>query len=107
MEGTKVWRILQSEQKFVPSLKELKSISQLSRKKKKKHDKIVLLAKTKLNTIEVLVDKTLVDSYINHDEFVSVSNVLRMCFNVFLYYIEKWKRIVSVVRKIMRTKILV
>ena len=47
------------------------------KKKKKKHDKIVLLGKDKLNTIEVLISKALVDSYISHDEFVSVNNVLR------------------------------
>ena len=34
---------------------------------KKKHDKIVFLGK----------DKSLIDSYISHDEFVSVNNVLR------------------------------
>ena len=43
----------------------------------KKHDKIVLLAKTKLNTIEVLISKALIDSYINHDKIFSVNNVLR------------------------------
>ena len=36
----------------------------------------MLLAKTKLNTI-VLISKALIDSYINHDKFVSVNNVLR------------------------------
>ena len=40
------------------------------RKKKKKHDKIVLLGKTKLYTIEVLISKALIDSYVSHDEFV-------------------------------------
>ena len=38
------------------------------KKKKKKHDKIVLLAKTKSNSIEVLVSKTLIDSCISHDD---------------------------------------
>ena len=38
---------------------------------------MVLLGKDKLNTIEVLIFKTLIDSYISHDEFVSVNNVLR------------------------------
>ena len=38
------------------------------KKKKKKHDKIVLLGKSKLNTIEVLISKVLIDSYISHDE---------------------------------------
>ena len=44
--------------------------------KKKKHTKIVLLGKDKLNTIEVLISKALIDSYISHDEFVSVNNAL-------------------------------
>ena len=46
-------------------------------KKKKKHDKTVLLGKDRLNTIEVLISKTLINSYISHDEFVSVNNLLR------------------------------
>ena len=41
------------------------------------HDKIVLLGKDKLNTIEVLSSKSLIDSYISHNEFVSVNNVSR------------------------------
>ena len=45
--------------------------------KKKIHDKIVLLVKTRLNSIEVLTSKNLSHSNINHDEFVSVNNVLR------------------------------
>ena len=36
-----------------------------------------MLAKAKLNTVEVLVSKTLIDSSISHDEFVSVNNVLK------------------------------
>ena len=50
-------------------------MSQLSRKQKK-HNNIVLLEKTKLNTIRVLFFKALTDSYIYHDKFL-VSNVLR------------------------------
>ena len=58
------------------SLQELKSISQLEKKKKnKKHDKILLLGKDKLNTIGVPKFKVLIDSCISHDEFVSI-NVL-------------------------------
>ena len=37
----------------------------------------MLLAKTKLNTIKVLISKALSNSYINHDEFVSVNDMLR------------------------------
>ena len=46
-------------------------------KKKKKHDKILVLGKDKLNIIEILISKALIDSCISHDEFVSVNNVLR------------------------------
>ena len=35
----------------------------------------MVLGKDKLNTIKVLISKALVDSYISHDEFVSVNNV--------------------------------
>ena len=37
----------------------------------------MLLGNDKLNTIEVLISKALIDSNISHDEFVSVNNVLR------------------------------
>ena len=46
-------------------------------KKKKKDDKIVLSAKTKLNSIEVLICKALIDLNISHDEFILVNNVLK------------------------------
>ena len=36
-----------------------------------------MLGKDKLNTIEVLISKFLIDSYISHDELVSVNNGLR------------------------------
>ena len=47
------------------------------KKKKKKHDKIVLLGKDKSTTIEVLISKALIDSHISHDEFAFLNNVLR------------------------------
>ena len=37
----------------------------------------MLLGKDKSNIIKVLISKALIDSYISHDEFVSVNNVLR------------------------------
>ena len=46
------------------------------KKKRKKHDKIVLLAKSKLNSTEVLVFKVLINSNNSHDEFVLINNVL-------------------------------
>ena len=46
-------------------------------KKKKKHDRIVLLAKTKLDTVDILISKAFIDSKINPDELVSVNIVLK------------------------------
>ena len=37
----------------------------------------MLLGRAELNTIEFLISKSLIDSYISHDEFFSVNNVLR------------------------------
>ena len=34
-------------------------------------------AKSKLNNIEVLISKVLIDSNISHDEFVLINNVLK------------------------------
>ena len=45
--------------------------------KKKEHDKVVLLGKDNLNTIEVLISNAFIDSYISHEEFVSAKNILR------------------------------
>ena len=53
------------------------------KKKKNKHDKTVLLAKSKLNRIEVLISNALIDSAISHDEFALIINVLKK--------ITKWK----------------
>ena len=54
-----------------------KKYKSMIQKKSKKHDKIVLLGKDKLNASEVLISKALIDSYISHDEFVLVNNMLR------------------------------
>ena len=42
--------------------------------KKKKHDKIILLAKSELNSIKILISKVLIDSVISHDEFLLINN---------------------------------
>ena len=48
------------------------------KKRRKEHDKIVLLAKAKLNTIELLIYGALINSYISHDTFVLANNVLNL-----------------------------
>ena len=47
------------------------------KKKRKKHDQIALLAKSKLNKIKALISKALTDSCISHDEFVLINNALK------------------------------
>ena len=62
----------------------------------------MLLGKDKLNTIEVLIFKALIDSYISHDESVSINNVLKE-YNEMKTEIKN-PEIVSVVKKITRNK---
>ena len=38
-----------------------------------------MLAKTKLYSTEVLISKALIDSYINHEEIISIKNALKEC----------------------------
>ena len=56
---------------------EIKKYKSIIKKKKKKHDKIFPLAKSKVNRIEVLIYKALIDSNIIHDGFVLANNVLK------------------------------
>ena len=44
------------------------------RKKKKNHNKIVMLAKRKLNSIEILMSQALIDLDISHEEFKTIVN---------------------------------
>ena len=55
----------------------LKKCKSIITKKKKKHDKIVFLEKSKLNSIEVFISKALIDSNFSHDEFVLTNHVLK------------------------------
>ena len=49
-----------------------KSLLQITKKRKKKHDKIITLAKSKLKTIETLLSSALNDSKISHEEFTNI-----------------------------------
>ena len=46
----------------------------LTKKRKKKHNKIIALAKNKLNTIDTLLSSALNDSKISHEEFSNIIN---------------------------------
>ena len=49
-----------------------KSLLQLTKKRKKKHNKIITLSKSKLNTIETLLSSALNDFKISHEEFTNI-----------------------------------
>ena len=55
----------------------IKKYKSVIKKKKKNSDKIILLAKSKLNSIEVLISKASINSVINHDELVLINTVLK------------------------------
>ena len=46
-----------------------KSLLKMTKKRKKKHNKIIALPKSKLNMIETLLSSALNDSRISHEEF--------------------------------------
>ena len=49
-----------------------KSLLQITKKRKKKHNKIITLAKSKLNTIETFLSSALNDSKISHEKFSNI-----------------------------------
>ena len=49
-----------------------KSLLKLTKKRKKKHNKIIALAKNKLNTIDTLLSSALNNSKISHEEFSNI-----------------------------------
>ena len=49
-----------------------KSLLKVTKKRKKKHNKIIALAKNKLNTIDTLLSSALNDSEISHEEFSNI-----------------------------------
>ena len=51
-----------------------KKLLKVTRNKKKKHNKIVMLAKSKLNSIETLMSQALIDLDISHEEFKIIVN---------------------------------
>ena len=49
-----------------------RSLLKLTKKRKRKHNKIIVLAKNKLNTIDTLLSSALNDSEISHKEFSNI-----------------------------------
>ena len=50
----------------------VKKLLNITRNKKKKHDRILMLAKSKLNSIETLISQALIDMDTSHEEFVTI-----------------------------------
>ena len=50
----------------------VKKLLNITRKKKKKHNKIIALARSKLNIIETLISQALIDFEISHEEFLKI-----------------------------------
>ena len=50
----------------------IKKLLSMTRKKKKMYDKILMLARSKLNSIETLISQALIDMDISHEEFITV-----------------------------------
>ena len=59
-----------------------KSLLKLTKKRKKKHNKIIVLAKNKLNMIDTLLSSALNDSEISHEEFTNMINEANIYENI-------------------------
>ena len=51
-----------------------KKLLKATRNKKKKHNKIVMLARSKLNSIESKISEALINNQINHEDFITIIN---------------------------------
>ena len=49
-----------------------KKLLNITRKKGRKHDKILMLAKSKLNSTETIVSQALIDMEISHENFITI-----------------------------------
>ena len=59
-----------------------KSLLQVTKKRKKKHNKIIALAKSKLNMIDTLLSSALNDSKISHKEFTNIITEKKIYENI-------------------------
>ena len=59
-----------------------RSLLKLTKKRKKKHNKIIVSAKSKLNMIDTLLSSALNDSEISHEEFTNIINEANIYENI-------------------------
>ena len=50
----------------------VKKLLSTARKKKKKHDQILMPAKSNFNSVETLISQALIDMDISHEEFITI-----------------------------------
>ena len=50
----------------------VKKLLSITKNKNKNHDKILILPKSKLNSIETLISQALIDMEISHEEFIAI-----------------------------------
>ena len=50
----------------------IKKLLDITRRKRKKYDKILMIAKSKLNSINTLISQALIDINISHEEFITI-----------------------------------
>ena len=55
----------------------VKTFLKTTRNKKKKHIKIVMLARSKLNIIESKISEALINNEISHEDFTNISRIKR------------------------------
>ena len=59
-----------------------KSLLKVTKKRKRKHNKIMALAKIKLNTIDTLLSSALNDSKISHEDFTNIITEINIYENI-------------------------
>ena len=59
-----------------------KSLLKLTKKRKKKYNKIIVLAENKLNMTDTLLSSALNDSEISHEEFTNIINEANIYENI-------------------------
>ena len=76
----------------------VKKLLNITRNKKKKHDKILMLAKSKLNSIETLISHALIDMEISHKEFITILNEKDKCDKIKNNLINKNEKLYKIMR---------
>ena len=76
----------------------IQEVLKITRNKKKKHNKIVVLAKSKLNSIKTLISQGLIDLEISHEEFKTIVKEKERYEK--MKELERWKVVMNLVKTI-------